>query len=156
MAATRDDSFNLKHRLVGATVLILAAVILLPRVLTESDRDFVRSTSDAEQEALLRIEPEILAAIKPVAPHAVDVPAGTKIEILYEIKAVVDGEHSNGSANTTKNKDLIDSSGKNSALLPAQPSSDTVVGGFIAQVGVFREKKNLTAATALLPWWPLG
>ena len=43
MADLPDGYFNLKHRLVGATVLILIAVILLPRVLTGTDAESVRT-----------------------------------------------------------------------------------------------------------------
>ena len=63
MADPPDDYFNLKHRLVGATVLILVAVILLPRVLTGTDVESVRSSVDAR--TAVQIQPQVLSVVSP-------------------------------------------------------------------------------------------
>ena len=51
MADPSDGSFNLKHRLVGATVLIVIAVILLPRVLTGTTGESTPTDGDISRAA---------------------------------------------------------------------------------------------------------
>ena len=92
MADLPDGFFNLKHRLVGATVLILAAVVLLPRVLTEPDRGFIGSTGVVEQEVFPQIKPEIVADIQPAISDSLDVSARTTIEILDDVEATIHKE----------------------------------------------------------------
>ena len=143
MAATPDGSFNLKHRLVGATVLILIAVILLPRVLVETERDITGSSNILEEKAWPQIEPKIEAVIQPVTLGSTEVSGGTKIEIVDEVVAVEDEKDQNRSATFARDEESLSNPDQPSPLSLSQPSVDTVVKGYIAQVGVFREKKNL-------------
>ena len=142
MAATPDGSFNLKHRLVGATVLILAAVILLPRVLLETDRDHTGSTDILEEKVWPQIEPNIEAVIQPVTSRSTDVSGGTKIEIVDEV-ITTEQKDQNSSATFARDKGSLGDPDKLPSPSFSQPSADTVVRGYIVQVGVFRDKKNL-------------
>ena len=150
MAATRDDSFNLKHRLVGGTVLILTAVILLPRVLTESNRDIAGHSRSVGREVSPQIQSEIATAIQPAVFDLSDTSTGTRIEILDEVDAITSQSEASPSVNEANKEKLTTSSVGSSTLLPSQASFDTVVGGFVAQVGVFKKKQNLDKLLAQL------
>ena len=81
MADPSDGSFNLKHRLVGATVLILGAVILLPRALTGTDTPSVQSIGNGSRN-LSQIQPQVFSGITPSEFGTVKNFQRTKIEIL--------------------------------------------------------------------------
>ncbi|MBL10689.1 MAG: hypothetical protein CL402_09285 [Acidiferrobacteraceae bacterium] len=143
-----DNTFNLKHRLVGAIVLIGLAVILLPRVLTGTDPIMDRS---------LRYDSSSSSAIKP---------SDILAEKLEEYSEGGDSENINSEVVGTntiieiepllERNDLEDiSSSKASRYtsgdLPEytnpeikSPVSEAVVTGWISQVGVFENKENAT------------
>ena len=141
-----DGTFNLKHRLVGAVVLIGLAVILLPRVLTGTD-----SKSDRASSPTIRIlppsEPVDSSTIHQLNNDEKNHTAGTRIELLTEsdlagkpkqpslLSGKISTSENNSRGGELKQGVDIDTSVK-SAI------KDSVVSGWIAQVGVFKEEVN--------------
>ena len=82
MADLPDGYFNLKHRLVGATVLILAAVILLPRVLTGTDVVSVHSSVDTLTAPQTQLQ--VLSEVIPSDPDTGELATRARIEILEQ------------------------------------------------------------------------
>ena len=82
MADLPDGYFNLKHRLVGATVLILVAVILLPRVLTGTDAESVGSSVNVRTTP--QIQPQVLSVVTPQKSKSTEVSKRTRIEIIEQ------------------------------------------------------------------------
>ena len=82
MADLPDGYFNLKHRLVGATVLILAAVILLPRVLTGPHLEAVQSSANAYTAP--QVQPQVLSVVTLPKSDPTEVSKRTRIEIIEQ------------------------------------------------------------------------
>ena len=82
MAELPDGFFNLKHRLVGATVLILVAVVLLPQVLTGTDALSVRPSANARTAP--QIQPQVLSVVTPSDSDSAEVSTKTRIEIIEQ------------------------------------------------------------------------
>ena len=142
MADLPDGFFNLKHRLVGATVLILAAVVLLPRVLTRTDVVSVRSSVDARM--ALQIQPQVLSEVTPSDSDLAEVSTKTRIEILDQ-PAVVEAHdgtesvRSNGFRSADGVKDRIADIPLSSRSLV----SKSIVTGFTVQLGIFQRPENI-------------
>ena len=141
MADLPDGFFNLKHRLVGATVLILAAVILLPRVLTGTDGVSGRPSVNAR--AAPQIQPQVLSEITPFDSDPAEVSTRTRIEIL-EQPAVVRTDNGTGSA---QSRDFLSADDIKDRIAEIPLSSGTsvsksIVTGFIVQVGIFQRPEN--------------
>ena len=146
MADPLDRTFNLKHRLVGAIVLVGVAVILLPRVLTGTDARSERVTTLGERTQSM-IEPS--RSPSPVKQKLAkqENTEITRIELLEEPVATnrpadQTNQISNGSAekNGTSSKEF-----SNVVNVPIQEltvPAESVVVGWIAQVGVFEDRKN--------------
>ena len=141
-----DGTFNLKHRLVGAIVLIGVAVILLPRVLTGTDPIIDRSatyssspspvtkSSDLIVEELTEYsENEDSFNSKPIV-----LDTGTVIEIDPLLERNDSKEFP--SIKTSENAS-VDSSQNTSTTINALVS-EAVVTGWISQVGVFEKLEN--------------
>jgi cell division septation protein DedD len=140
MADLPDGYFNLKHRLVGATVLILVAVILLPRVLTGRDAESVRSSVSVRTPP--QIQPQVLS-VTPTKSHPTEVPKTTRIEIIEQPAVARTGD----GAGTVKSNHLHSADGiedQNADIpLPSRSSvSKSIVKGFIVQVGIFQQREN--------------
>jgi cell division septation protein DedD len=141
MADLPDGFFNLKHRVVGATVLILVAVILLPRVLTGTDVESGRSSVDVR--TVPQILPQVLSAGNPSNSDLVEVSTKTRIEII-EQPAVTRTDDERGSA---QSRDLQSADGikDRSVEIPLSSGSSvfsSIVTGFIVQVGIFQRPEN--------------
>ena len=141
MADLPDGFFNLKHRLVGATVLILAAVILLPRVLTGTDGVSGRSSVNAH--TALQIQPQVLSEITPLDSDPAEVSTRTRIEIL-EQPAVASTDEGTGSAQSSDflSADDIKDRIAETPLSSGPSVSKSIVTGFIVQVGIFQRPEN--------------
>lgn len=144
MADHPDGFFNLKHRLVGATVLILVAVIFLPRVLTGTDVEFARNSVNAR--TVPQIQPQVLSVVAPSGSVTVDDSTRTRIEII-EQPAVRRTAEGTGKAQSS---DFLSADGIKdpSAEIPLasdssiSSSSNSIVTGFIVQVGIFQRPEN--------------
>ena len=141
MADLPDGYFNLKHRLVGATVLILVAVILLPRVLTGTDAESVRSS--VNMRTTLQIQPQVLSVVTPSNSDSAEVSKRTRIEILEQpaVAKMDDGTGSVQSSDLRLDDEIIDRSAE-IPLLSGSSVSKSVVTGFIVQVGIFQRAEN--------------
>jgi len=141
MADPRDGFFNLKHRLVGATVLILAAVILLPRVLTGTDVVSVRSGINSRTE--LHNQRQVLPEVTLPDSDSAEVSTRTTIEILEQpvVGGTVDGTGSTQSSASYSADDI-----KNEIDEVPPPSgsslSRSIVTGFVVQIGIFHRPEN--------------
>lgn len=141
MADLPDGFFNLKHRLVGATVLILVAVILLPRVLTGTDVESVRSSVNVRTAP--QIQPQVLSEFIPSSFAPAEDSTRTRIEILEQpvIAKMDDGTGSVQSSDLRSANYIKDRSPE--APLSSGPSvSKSIVTGFIVQVGIFQRSEN--------------
>jgi len=127
MADLPDGFFNLKHRLVGATVLILAAVILLPRVLTGTDVAPARSSIKARTAP--QIQQQALSEVTPSESDSAEVSTRTRIEIL---------EQPSDLRATDRQKNRI----TEIQLSSGSSVSKSIVKGFIVQVGIFQRPEN--------------
>jgi DedD protein len=141
MADLPDGYFNLKHRLVGATVLILAAVILLPRVLTGTDAESTRPGVNVPTTP--QIQPQVLSEVTAFDSNPPEVSTKTRIEIL-EQPAVASTD--DGSA-SMESSDFRSVGGKKDRIAEAPLPSDSslsksIVTGFIVQVGIFQQPEN--------------
>ena len=141
MADLPDGFFNLKHRLVGATVLILAAVILLPRVLTGTDVAPARSSIKARTAP--QIQQQALSEVTPSESDSAEVSTRTRIEII-EQPVVARTDEETGSAQSS---DFRSAGGTNDrspeiALSSGSSVSKSIVTGFIVQVGIFHRPEN--------------
>jgi len=142
MADLPDGYFNLKHRLVGATVLILVAVILLPRVLTGANVEFARSSVSAPTAP--KIQPQVLSVVNPSDSDPVEVSTRTRIEIIEqpavgttnnETVSVQSGDFRSADGAKDGSADILPSSGS--------PVSKSIVTGFIVQIGIFQRPENI-------------
>jgi cell division septation protein DedD len=140
-----DGTFNLKHRLVGAIVLIVVAVILLPRVLTGTDaagRGKSHETRGAPSVEILT-GPSI-GALK---LEGFKVGIETHIEIL-EAPVTADNSDEFGRQEANRKLQLEDSIDEKSTESVSELNSlissvsEAVVTGWIAQVGVFKDLQN--------------
>jgi len=141
MADLPDGFFNLKHRLVGATVLILIAVILLPRVLTGTEVVSVRSSVNSR--AALQIQPQVLSEVGASNSNSAEVSIRTRIEIL-EQPAVDRMDDRTGSVQSSDFR-LAGGTKDRITEIPLSSSSSiakSVVTGFIVQVGIFQRPEN--------------
>ena len=142
MADPSDGSFNLKHRLVGATALILVAVILLPRVLTGADAISVRSHVNVSR-AVPQIQPQVFSEISPSDSDTVESLTRTKLEILDDpvvarFEAVRENAQSSDFHEAHVGTDHIAQ-----MSLASDPSvSESIVTGWIVQVGIFQQPEN--------------
>ena len=141
MADLPDGYFNLKHRLVGATVLILVAVILLPRVLTGTDAESVRSS--VNMRTTPQIQPQVLSVVTPLKSDPTEVSKGTRIEIIEQPVVARAGD----GAGIVKSNDAHSAGGiKNQNVeIPLSSRSSvsrSIVKGFIVQVGIFQQREN--------------
>ena len=137
MADRPDGYFNRKHRLVGATVLILVAVILLPRVLTGTDVGSRQSSVD-----VLTV-PQVLSTGDPSNSDLAEVSTKTRIEII-EQPAVARTDDETGSPQS-RDFESTDGVKDRSAELPLSSGSSafgSIVTGFIVQVGIFQRPEN--------------
>ena len=141
MADLPGGFFNLKHRLVGATVLILAAVILLPRVLTGTD--VVSGRPSVNARTAPQIQPQVLSEITPFDFDPAEVSTRTRIEIL-EQPAVVRTDNGTGSAQSSDflSADDIKDQIAEIPLSSGSSVSKSIVTGFIVQVGIFQRPEN--------------
>ena len=141
MADLPDGYFNLKHRLVGATVLILVAVILLPRVLTGKDAESVRSSVNVRTTP--QIQPQVLSVVTPPNSDPTEVSKRTRIEIIEQpvVARTGDGTRIVESSDLHSADDIED---QNAEIPPLSRSSvsKSIVTGFIVQVGIFQRPEN--------------
>ena len=139
MIDSSDGSFNLKHRLVGATALILIAVILLPRVFTGTD-DLV-TEGRATPEPQLSSESSDSRGVRQTA--AIDIVEDSSIvdDVDSKEQRIVDPKLSTRK-DSGAHKSLVDD-----AMVS---SSDSIVTGWVAQIGIFRSKDNVANLYAQL------
>jgi cell division septation protein DedD len=141
MADLPDGYFNLKHRLVGATVLILIAVILLPRVLTGTGAESVRSSVNVRTTP--QIQPQVLSVVTPPKSDPTEVSKRTRIEIIEQPAVARTGD----GIGTVRSSDVRSADGiedqSPEVPLSSRPSvSKSIVKGFIVQVGIFQQREN--------------
>jgi cell division septation protein DedD len=141
MADLPDGYFNLKHRLVGATVLILFAVILLPRVLTGTDAESVRSSVNVRTTP--QIQPQVLSVVTPPKSNQTEVSKRTRIEIIEQpaVARTGDGTRIVESSDLHSADDIEDQNAE-IPLLSHSSISKSIVTGFIVQVGIFQRPEN--------------
>ena len=141
MADLPDGFFNLKHRLVGATALILAAVILLPRVLTGTEDESVRSSVNARTAP--QIQPQILSEVSPADSVSGEVLTRTRIEILDQPAVTrTDDETRNLQSKDFRSADGIKDRNAEIPRSSGSSVSKSIVTGFIVQVGIFQRPEN--------------
>jgi cell division septation protein DedD len=142
MADPPDGFFNLKHRLVGATVLILIAVTILPRVLTGTDAASYRSNSNSR--VVPQIQTELSSNISSSESDTVAVSGSTRIEILDQTGVVKSEERVGGVKTNVSSESFVgkDRSAEIS-LAPNVSVTDSIVTGWIAQVGIFQQTGNV-------------
>ena len=141
MTDPQDGYFNLKHRLVGATALILAAVILLPRVLTGTQLEPVRSSVDTR--TALQIQPQVSAIVSPADSKSVEVSTRTRIEIIEPSGvAKTDGETGSVESSEAHSHEGINTQNTKIPSSLGLPVYKSIVTGFIAQVGIFQRPEN--------------
>tara|TARA_B100000029_G_scaffold452689_1_gene478048 strand:+ start:3020 stop:3646 length:627 start_codon:yes stop_codon:yes gene_type:complete len=141
-----DGTFNLKHRLVGAIVLIGVAVILLPRVLTGTDPIIDRSATYSSSPSPVTKSSDLI--VEELAEYS-------EIEKSFNGKSIV-GDTGTVikidpllERNDPKELPSIKSS-DNSPVASSQNTStkinipvlEAVVTGWISQVGVFEKIEN--------------
>ena len=141
MADLPDGYFNLKHRLVGATVLILVAVILLPRVLTGTDAESVRSSVNVRTTP--HIQPQVLSVVTLPKSDPTEVSKRTRIEIIEQPAVARTGD----GTRIVESSDLHSADGTEDQnaeipLLSRSSVSKSIVTGFIVQVGIFERPEN--------------
>jgi cell division septation protein DedD len=141
MADLPDGYFNLKHRLVGATVLIVVAVTLLPRVLTGTNVETARFSDDGRTAP--QIQPQVLSVVTTSESSLAGASGKTRIEII-EQPAVVRTDVESGSLQP---RDSLkgDGTGNRSteiSLSSSSTTSESIVTGFIVQVGIFQRPDN--------------
>ena len=141
MADLPDGYFNLKHRLVGATVLILVAVIFLPRVLTGTDAESVGSSVNVRTTP--QIQPQGLSVVTRSDSDPAEVSTRTRIEIIEQPVVARTGD----GTRIVESSDLHSADGiedQNAEIpLSSGPSvSKSIVTGFIVQVGIFQRPEN--------------
>ena len=141
MADLPDGYFNLKHRLVGATVLILVAVILLPRVLTGTDAESVGSSVNVRTTP--QIQPQVLSVVTPPKSNPTEVSKRTRIEIIEQSVVARTGD----GTRIVESSDLhladgIEDQNAEIPLLSRSSVSKSIVTGFIVQVGIFQRPEN--------------
>ena len=141
MADLPDGYFNLKHRLVGATVLILAAVILLPRVLTETDVVSVRSSVNVRTTP--QIPPQVLSVVTPPKSDPTEVSKRARIEIIEQPAVARTGDGA-GIVESIDfhSADGIEDQNAEIPLLLRSSVSKSIVTGFIVQGGIFQRPEN--------------
>jgi cell division septation protein DedD len=141
MADLPDGYFNLKHRLVGATVLILVAVILLPRVLTGTDVESVRSSSNIRTTP--QIQPQVLSVVTPPKSDPTEVPKKTRIEIIEQPAVAKTGDGTGiVELSDFHSADGIEDQNAEIPLLSRSSVSKSIVKGFIVQIGIFQQREN--------------
>ena len=141
MADLPDGYFNLKHRLVGATVLILVAVILIPRVLTGTDAESVRSSVNVRTTP--QIQPQVLSAVTPPNSDPIEVSKRTRIEIIEQpVVARTDDGTRIVESSDLHSADGIEDQNAEIPLLSRSSVSKSIVTGFIVQVGIFQRPEN--------------
>jgi DedD protein len=142
MADLPDDSFNLKHRLVGAMILILAAVVFLPRVLTGTDTSPATSNGNNLSGAL-QVEPQVFSELGLPDSGTTEVSDNTRIEILSQNPAP---NTDVGAGNSQLSGPAESDSGTERiaaiSLSSAPPDSESIVTGWIVQVGIFQQPDN--------------
>jgi len=141
MADLPGGLFNLKHRLVGATVLILVAVILLPRVLTGTGFESVGSSGNVRPTP--EIQPQVLPVVTPPKSNPTEVSKKTRIEII-EQSAVARIGDGTGIVESSDSR-LADGIKDRTAQIPLSSYSSvpkSIVRGFIVQVGIFQQPEN--------------
>ena len=140
MADLPDGFFNLKHRLVGATVLILTAVILLPRVLTGTDVISVRS--DVNPRTAPQIQPRVLSEVIKSESVSGKISTTTRIEILEE-PTVDKMDNGTGSVQSRDFRSVDNIKDRSPEIsLSSDSPSKSIVTGFIVQVGIFQLPEN--------------
>ena len=141
MADLPDGYFNLKHRLVGATVLILVAVILLPRVLTGTDAESVRSSVNVRTTP--QIQPQVLSVVTPPRSDPTEVSKRTRIEIIEQPAVARTGDGTRiVESSDLHSADGIEDRNAEIPLLSRSSVSKSIVTGFIVQVGIFQRPEN--------------
>ena len=141
MADLPDGYFNLKHRLVGATVLILVAVILLPRVLTGTDAESVRSSVNVRTTP--QIQPQVLSVVTPPNSDPIEVSKRTRIEIIEQPVVARTGDGTRiVESSDLHSADGIEDQSAEIPLLSRSAISKSIVTGFIVQVGIFQRPEN--------------
>ena len=141
MADLPDGYFNLKHRLVGATVLILVAVTLLPRVLTGTDAESVRSSVNVR--ATPQIQPQVLSVVAPPKSDPTEVSKRTRIEIIEQPAVARTGDGTGiTELNSFHSADDIEDQNAEMPLSSRSSVSKSIVKGFIVQVGIFQQREN--------------
>ena len=141
MADLPDGYFNLKHRLVGATVLILVAVILLPRVLTGTDAESVRSSVNVRTTP--QIQPQVLSVVTPPNSDPTEVSKRTRIEIIEQPVVARTGDGTRiVESSDLHSADGIEHQNAEIPLLSGSSISKSIVTGFIVQVGIFQRPEN--------------
>jgi DedD protein len=141
MADIPDGYFNLKHRLVGATVLILVAVILLPRVLTGTDAESARSS--VKTRTTTQIQPQVLSVVTPSKSDPTEVSKGTRIEIIEQHAVTRTGDGTGiVKGRDFQSPDGIEDQNAEIPLTSHSSVSKSIVKGFIVQVGIFQQRQN--------------
>ena len=141
MADLPDGYFNLKHRLVGATVLILVAVILLPRVLTGTGAESVRPSVNVR--VTPQIQPQVLSVVTPPNSDPTEVSKRTRIEIIEQPAVARTGDGTGiAESNDFHSADGIEDQNPEISLSSRSSDSKSIVRGFIVQVGIFQQREN--------------
>ena len=141
MADLPDGYVNLKHRLVGATILILVAVILLPRVLTGTDAESVRSSVNVRTTP--QIQPQVLSVVTPPNSDPTEVSERTRIEIIEQPVVARTGDGTRiVESSDLHSADGIEDQNAEIPLLSRSSVSKSIVTGFIVQVGIFQRPEN--------------
>lgn len=141
-----EGTFNLKHRLIGAVVLIGLAVILLPRVLTGTDSESDRASSPAIR-VFPQLEPIDSTATRQLNDDDKNHTETTRIELLKESDLA--GKPEQPSLSSKKMAVSEDDSAGGELKQPVDTDTpvkpairDSVVRGWIAQIGVFKDEAN--------------
>ena len=139
MPQPNDNSFDLKHRLVGGAVLIVAAIIILPLVLTGQKQGH-RHASIGNGDAVMPIQQAFISRIEVGTPDAPTQQGSTEF-----VKEESEPERRSGkeeSIKGVKNREIDDNELVNDSVeLPS---------GWVVRVGVFQIPENAMKRVSLL------
>tara|TARA_B100000029_G_scaffold331570_1_gene323844 strand:- start:1273 stop:1896 length:624 start_codon:yes stop_codon:yes gene_type:complete len=144
MTDTTNASVNLKHRLVGAVALVVLAVVLLPRLLTGTSGEGGGINANYTN-GETRVQPTVISEIATIGTAPQERPDDTTIEV---IDAVSSSELIISSSRDQQVRDADLSFKKIQIDLSSSPQIDltrnTIVTGWIAQVGIFSQSDNVS------------
>ena len=139
MPQPNDYSFDLKHRLVGAAVLIVAAVIILPLVLTGQKQGHRQALSGNPGE-VVPIQQTFISRIKADSAKASAHQSSTNI-----VKGESEPKKQSGAEESTKDV-------KNQSIDDSRTTTDPVgaPSGWVVRVGVFQVLENAKKRQSVL------